>query len=621
MEHPMICSSIAVVSRFVDHNHLRRSLNLATAVLLLLFAYGWAAVPAGAQTCSNFNLSDDFLDFEDAVPGQILSQTITVTPVGGTGNFTFSIQDPNPTPSAFKVTPTSRNSAVAFTVTVTFQPNSASENFWSAELVINAGACGSKTVFLEGESFSGSHEADVTDLDFGTAAIGQGAQQQFTISASTDMVAPLRITITSNNAAISVNPADFQVDNNSPRQVTVTYTPILTGRLQGARIVAKAEFASTGFPVPNDVTVDLAGLGFGITVTSLPDAGIGCAYSALVRADGGFPPYAWSMATGTLPVGLTLDGNTGIISGTPTELETRNFSVRATDDQGISHTRSLSIRVRDAKPIITDQSFLDAAGFEEPPAAGGLGSVFGTFCVDTGSAPQIPLPTVIDETRLLLGPSSAALSSGSNDTQHLIPAPLLFVSNNQINFQIPWELASSAPGSLEAVVEVGGVASDPVEVALARYTPSIFAFGSERPAMGIVLNLDFTVAQPSGAIPGLSSRPAQRGGVIIIYATGLGPVAPAPETGGLGLNDQGGFIQRDTTEPAVVRVGGIAANVSFAGLSPDFVGVYQVNATLAANTPQGNTVPIVIEIGGEQSPAGITIAVSGTAATAIQGTN
>jgi uncharacterized protein (TIGR03437 family) len=327
------------------------------------------------------------------------------------------------------------------------------------------------------------------------------------------------------------------------------------------------------------------------------------------------------MATGTLPAGLELDGSTGIISGTPTELGQRNFSVRATDDQGISHTRSLSIRVRDAKPIITDQSFLDAAGFEEPPAAGGLGSVFGTFCVDTGSAPQIPLPTVINETRLLLGPPSAALSSGSNDTEHLIPAPLLFVSGSQINFQIPWELASSAPGSLEAVVELGGVASDPVQVALARQTPSIFAFDFETPAKGVVLNLDNTAAQPIGSIDGYPSRPAQRGGVIVIYATGLGPVNPAPETGGLGLDDQGGFIRRDTTETAVVRVGGIAANVSFAGLSPNFVGLYQVNATLALNTPQGNTVPIVIEIGGQQSRAGITIAVSGTAAAAIQGTN
>jgi uncharacterized protein (TIGR03437 family) len=323
------------------------------------------------------------------------------------------------------------------------------------------------------------------------------------------------------------------------------------------------------------------------------------------------------MAGGSLPAGLTLDGETGIISGTPTELEGRtNFSVRATDGDGISHTRGLFITVRSPKPILTAQGFLDAAGFSLPPAAGGLGSAFGTFCVDTGSASEIPLPTEINGTRLLLGPSSAALTSGSNDTQHLIPAPLLFVSNEQINFQIPWELASSAPGSLEAVVEVGGVASDPVEVALARYTPSIFAFGSERPAMGIVLNLDFTVAQPSGAIPDLSSRPAQRGGVIIIYATGLGPVSPPPQTG-----DRGGATLHHTTEPAVVRVGDIAANVSFAGLSPDFVGVYQVNATLALSTPQGNAVPIVIEIGGEQSPAGITIAVSGTAAAAIQGTN
>lgn len=620
MEHPMICSNIAVVSRFADRNHLRRSLNLATAVLLLLFACGWAAVPASGQVCSDFNLSHDFLDFGTAVPGQIVSRTVTVTPVGGTGNFSMSIQNQDPEP-AFKVTPTSRSSAVAFQVTVTFQPNTSNSNSWSADLVINAGACGgSKFVDLVGENFGGSHEADVTDLDFGTTAIGQGKQQQFTVSASTDMVAPLRITITSNNAAISVNPSTFQVDNNSPRQVTVTYTPILSGRLQGARVVAKAVFASTGFPVPNDVTVDLNGLGFGIVATFLPEAALGCAYRATVTTDGGALPYTWSMAAGSLPAGLTLDGETGIISGTPSELGRRNFSVRATDGDGISHTRGLFITVRDPKPILTAQGFLDAAGFSLPPAAGGLGSVFGTFCVDTGNAGLIPLPTEINGTRLLLGPSSAALISGSNDTQHLIPAPLLFVSNNQINFQIPWELASSAPGSLQAVVEARGVASDPVEVALARYTPSIFAFGSERPAMGIVLNLDFTVAQPSGSIPGLSSRPAQRGGVIVIYATGLGPVSPAPETGGLGLDDQGGFIRRDTTEPAVVRVGGIAANVSFAGLSPNFVGLYQVNATLAANTPLGNAVPITIQIGGQQSSPDITIAVT-PAAAAIQGAN
>jgi uncharacterized protein (TIGR03437 family) len=194
---------------------------------------------------------------------------------------------------------------------------------------------------------------------------------------------------------------------------------------------------------------------------------------------------------------------------------------------------------------------------------------------------------------------------------NLMPAPLLFVSGQQINFQVPWELASSAPGFLQAVVEVNGVASDPVQVSVARNTPSIFAFDFERPAKGVVLNLDLTAAQPAGSIPGYPSRPAQRGGVIIIYANGLGPVDPPAGSGGLGAAG----VLNNTVEKPVVRVGGISAPVSFSGLSPNFVGLYQINATLGANTPVGVAVPITIEIGGQQSPSSdITIAVVGAAA-------
>src|SRR5208283_6168888 len=53
-----------------------------------------------------------------------------------------------------------------------------------------------------------------------------------------------------------------------------------------------------------------------ITTTSLPEGSEGQSYSAQLAASGGLPPYTWSVASGSLPPGLTLAG-TGAISGTP----------------------------------------------------------------------------------------------------------------------------------------------------------------------------------------------------------------------------------------------------------------------------------------------------------------
>src|SRR5262249_5931633 len=52
--------------------------------------------------------------------------------------------------------------------------------------------------------------------------------------------------------------------------------------------------------------------------------------SATVAASGGTPPYTWSLASGTLPAGLTLTPGTGAISGTPTAIGTSSFTVRVT---------------------------------------------------------------------------------------------------------------------------------------------------------------------------------------------------------------------------------------------------------------------------------------------------
>jgi uncharacterized protein (TIGR03437 family) len=59
-----------------------------------------------------------------------------------------------------------------------------------------------------------------------------------------------------------------------------------------------------------------------------------------------------------------------------------------------------------------------------------------------------------------------------------------------------------------------------------------------------------------------------------------------------------------------VTVGGVQASVVFAGMTPQFVGVYQVNIVIAAGTPTGNSVPLQISMNGVTSRADVTIAVT-----------
>ena len=96
--------------------------------------------------------------------------------------------------------------------------------------------------------------------------------------------------------------------------------------------------------------------GLSIGPSSLPDAVAGNAYSASLSATGNSGSVTWSITSGSLPSGLSLDSSTGLISGTPTTVTvpgSASFTVQATDATGAKLSEPLSIRVAAVLAITT----------------------------------------------------------------------------------------------------------------------------------------------------------------------------------------------------------------------------------------------------------------------------
>ena len=109
----------------------------------------------------------------------------------------------------------------------------------------------------------------------------------------------------------------------------------------------------SGISGSTGLTVQAAPLS--ITTASLPNGTVGAAYSATLAATGGTGPYSWSIVSGSLPSGLTLNAATGAISGTPTAAATSNFTVQVSDSAipAATSSKALSISVTATPTTVT----------------------------------------------------------------------------------------------------------------------------------------------------------------------------------------------------------------------------------------------------------------------------
>jgi hypothetical protein len=133
-----------------------------------------------------------------------------------------------------------------------------------------------------------------------------------------------------------------------------------------------------------------------VTTVSLTDAVVTQPYSAPLVAAYGIPSYTWSVTSGRLPPGLSLDPATGQVSGTPVSSgKTHMFTVQAVDSRGhVTPPKALSIRVTGASFTVLNTDY----------AWGGVGAIFGS-----GSG-TITIPSVSGITKALLywqGPTTS----------------------------------------------------------------------------------------------------------------------------------------------------------------------------------------------------------------------
>jgi uncharacterized protein (TIGR03437 family) len=254
-------------------------------------------------------------------------------------------------------------------------------------------------------------------------------------------------------------------------------------------------------------------------------------------------------------------------------------------------------------PAIRDtDGVLNGASFNTPVAPGSLISIFGSNLASSlASSDTVPLSTSI-----------AGVSVQFVQADKTYAGPLQFIYQGdptqnipaQINTQLPFEIVPNGP-PVTVTVTANGATSAPAPVPVGAFGPGVFASNGLAIAVN---NADGTLAWAAGAVPGLTTHAVKAGDVVIIYATGLGPIDPAIPTGTapVYLDNQ---LRNTTTKPSVY-VGGVEAQLVYSVLSPQFPGVYQLAIVVPNGAPAGDKVSLQLLENGVTSPDSTVIAVT-----------
>src|SRR5262245_17948402 len=216
----------------------------------------------------------------------------------------------------------------------------------------------------------------------------------------------------------------------------------------------------------------------------------------------------------------------------------------------------------------------NAANGRQPFAPGTLITIYGNgLAPATQVAGKTPLPVQMNGVTVKLNGS---------------PIPLYAVAPEQISCLVPLDVTTVS----SIVVNYAGSESPAVPIGANAFrldpAPAIFTLSSDGQGAVLIGGTGMIARAPVDS----QSRPARRGEIIEIYATGLGAVSNPPGFGQAGVVDP---LSR-TLGTAIAMLGTVRATVLYSGLAPGLPGVYQVNVLIPQGVSTGERVPLTIQV-------------------------
>ena len=314
--------------------------------------------------------------------------------------------------------------------------------------------------------------------------------------------------------------------------------------------------------------------------------------AVFVNNDGKFVAVVKTFAGGNITLQGLPAGTYGVKYSTPSQ-----YDIDAADAT-IASGQTLNTSIpRDGVITVYGKSTpsvvsVDAASYARASAPGQIEAAFGVgFPANTNItalATTTPLPTKLSNVSVRLNNSLA---------------PLFFVGVGgaqgagafQINYQVPYQLQ---PGLAKLEVLNNDVVVTTGYVIIGSVAPGVFTATANGKGQAVAVNQDFSLNGDPTQTP--TAKPEARGRIVTFFANGPGGQFVNPANGQV-LNPISGTpapanpIYATASTP-IVTIGGLPATVTFSGLTPGLVGLWQLNVMIPANAPVGNAVPVEIKL-------------------------